>query len=261
MSSEPIYLEKQGDIAHLVLNRPEKLNALNQAIWQAIPELTQRIEADHDIKVVVVRGTSPRAFSAGADIAEFEQVHATPERAHAYEDMVREAYTALSLLDRPTIAMVSGICFGGGCALALSCDLRYADETARFCIPPARLGLVYTLYETKRLSDLVGPSKAKEMLMGAKIIEADEALQVGLATRLFSAESLEQETRAYAEQLCSLSQVTIRSVKKVVAEIEAGHCDDNDLTQALALNAFTQSDYREGRDAFLEKRTAQFTFR
>ena len=261
MSSEPIYLDKQGDIAQIVLNRPEKLNALNQEIWTAIPRLTQTIEADHDIKVVIVRGASPRAFSAGADIAEFETVHATPESAHGYENLVRDAYEALAALDRPTIAMVSGVCFGGGCALALSCDLRYADETARFCIPPARLGLVYTLQETKRLTDLVGPSKAKEMLMGAKIIEAEEALQVGLATRLFASDVLERETQAYADQLCSLSQFTIRAVKKVVSEIEAGHCDDNDVTQALALAAFTQADYREGRDAFLEKRTATFTYR
>ena len=244
-----------------MLNRPEKLNALNQEIWTAIPQLTQRIEADSDIKVVIVRGTSSRAFSAGADIAEFETVHATPESAYAYEDKVREAYLALSALDRPTIAMVSGICFGGGCALALSCDIRYADETARFCIPPARLGLVYTLQETKQLTDLVGPSKAKEMLMGAKIIEAEEALQIGLATRLFTSDALARETQAYAEQLCALSQYTIRSVKKVVSQIEAGHCDDNDVTQSLALGAFSQVDYQEGRDAFLEKRPATFTYR
>lgn len=124
------------------------------------------IEADRDIKVVIVRGATPVAFSAGADIAEFEEVHATTETAGQYDELIREAYHALHDLDRPTIAMISGICYGGGCALALSCDLRYADETAKFCIPPTRLGLVYTLLETKRLYDLVGPSRTKEMLMG-----------------------------------------------------------------------------------------------
>lgn len=143
MSTDPIYLEKQGEIAHLVLNRPEKRNALNRQIWETIPQLTHAIEVDRDIKVVIVRGATPIAFSAGADIAEFDEVHATPETAQAYDEMIREAYNAMALLDRPTIAMISGVCYGGGCALALTCDLRYADETATFCIPPrtARIGL------------------------------------------------------------------------------------------------------------------------
>jgi enoyl-CoA hydratase/carnithine racemase len=261
MRSEPIYCETHGEIAHIVLNRPEKRNALNRAIWESIPRVVEAIEADRDVKVVIVRGANRQAFSAGADIAEFEEVHATPESAHAYEEMIRRAYSTLAAIDRPTIAMVSGVCFGGGCALALNCDLRYADETARFCIPPARLGLVYTLQETKRLTDLVGPSKAKEMLMGARVIEAEEALQTGIVTRLFAAEVLERETRAFAVHLCTLSQFTIRAVKSVVAEIDQGECDDNARTQALALDAFTQPDYREGRDAFLEKRVARFTYR
>ncbi len=261
MSSDPIYLEKRGEIAHLVFNRPEKRNALNRRVWESIPQLARQIEADRDIKVVIVRGATPVAFSAGADIAEFDEVHATPETARKYDETIREAYNALYRLDRPTIAMISGVCFGGGCALALTCDLRYADETAKFCIPPARLGLVYTLLETKRLTDLVGPSKAKEMLMGARVIEAEEALQVGIATRLFGQDELERETQAFAEQLCGLSQVTIRAVKQVVAEIEQGTSDDNARTHALIADGFTKPDYLEGRDAFLAKRPAKFTYR
>jgi enoyl-CoA hydratase/carnithine racemase len=261
MRSEPIYHETHGEIAHIVLNRPGKRNALNRSIWESIPKIVEVIEADREAKVVVVRGATRQAFSAGADIAEFEDVHATPESAHAYEEMIRFAYCALAAMDRPTIAMVSGVCFGGGCALALTCDIRYVDETARFCSPPARLGLVYTLQETKRLTDLVGPAKAKEMLMGARVIEAEEALQTGIATRLFASETLERETLGFAEHLCSLSQFTIRAVKKIVAEIDQGESDDNARTQALALEAFTQPDYCEGRTAFLEKRAARFTYR
>lgn len=260
-STDPIYLEKHGDIAHLVLNRPAKRNALNRQVWESIPRLCKDIEADRDIKVVIVRGATPVAFSAGADIAEFDEVHATPDTARAYDELIREAYNALAELDRPTIAMISGVCYGGGCALALTCDLRYADETATFCIPPARLGLVYTLIETRRLTDLVGPSKAKEMLMGARVIEAAEAERAGIATRLFPQADLERETQAFAEQLCGLSQVTIRAVKKVVGEIEQGTCDDNDYTHALIADGFTKPDYLEGRDAFLAKRPAKFTYR
>lgn len=130
-----------------------------------------------------------------------------------------------------------------------------------FAFPPARLGLVYTLLETRRLTDLVGPSKAKEMLMGARVIEAEEAVQVGIATRLFRQDDLMRETQAFAEQLCRLSQVTIRAVKKVVGEIEQGACDDNEFTHELIADGFTEPDYLEGRDAFLAKRPAKFTYR
>ena len=168
MTDAPIYLDKQGEIAELVLNRPEKLNALNREIWTSIPRLIGQVADDPEIKVLILRGANADAFAAGADIGEFREVHATPESARTYHGEIRQAYDAIAHLDRPTIAMVQGICFGGGCAVALCCDIRYADETARFCIPPARLGLAYTLHETKRLSDLVGPSKAKEMLMGPR---------------------------------------------------------------------------------------------
>ena len=159
------------------------------------------------------------------------------------------------------IAQVAGYCFGGGCALALACDIRYADRTATFRIPPATLGVVYTLRETKRLADLVGPSKAKEMLMGAKIIEADEALSCGLVTRLFNADELEQETFAFAQNLCGLSQMTIRAVKTIVNEISGGETDENAVSRQLRAEAFEGPDYREGRDAFLEKRKPKFQYR
>ena len=156
--------------------------------------------------------------------------------------------------------MISGICFGGGCAIALCCDLRYADTTSRFCIPPAKLGIVYSLHETKRLTDLVGPSKAKEMLMGAKVIDAEEAERIGLVTRLFSPQKFEKETLEFAKQLSELSQFTIRSVKEIVAEILNGAHDETPNSKRLGASWFDGPDYREGRDAFLEKRQANFTW-
>ena len=198
MTLKPIFLNRDGEIAEMVLNRPDKHNALNQEIWRAIPGLIREVETDPALKVLIVRGVAAKAFAAGADIAEFPEVHATTESAIAYHGEIAQAFEAMNQMAKPTIAMISGICFGGGCALALTCDLRYADETARFCIPPAKLGIAYSLRESKRLTDVVGPSKAKEMLMGAKIIDASEAEQVGLVTRLFKSETLEAETRAFA---------------------------------------------------------------
>jgi enoyl-CoA hydratase/carnithine racemase len=182
MPQEPVYLTIEGVIAQLVLNRPDKHNALTRAMWAAIAEHAAAVAADPGVEVLVLRGATPAAFAAGADIGEFEEVFASTATARAYHGVVHAAYDAIAQLAKPTIAMVQGVCFGGGCALALCCDLRYADERATFCIPPARLGLAYSLTETKRLVDLVGPAKAKEMLMGARVIAAEEALRIGLAT-------------------------------------------------------------------------------
>ena len=261
MTDQPVYLETKGEIATLVLNRPDKHNALNEEIWRTIPALAAEVAGNSAIKVLILRGAGPEAFAAGADISEFAAVHATPERARDYHASIAAAYEAVAGLVKPTIAMVRGVCYGGGCALALTCDMRYADRTARFAIPPARLGLAYSLRETKRLADLVGPSKAKEMLMGAKALDAEEALQAGLATRLFDAPDLERETLAFAEELCSLSQYTIRAVKQTVGIIAAGATDDTEETRALSMGAFDKPDYHEGRDAFLEQRQPKFTYR
>jgi len=261
MSNDPIYLQKNGEIAEIVLNRPEKLNALNAEVWQGIIDLFGQAGADAAIKVVILRSSAPRAFAAGADISEFPIVHATAESAGAYHDKIRHAYDAIHALNKPTIAMIRGVCFGGGCAIALNCDLRYIDPTAHFCIPPARLGIAYSLMETKRLSDLIGPSRAKEMLMGAKVIQSDEALSNGLATRMFDADALEAETKDFAQQLCGLSQFTIRAVKTMVDEISEGATDETDTSHRLRAEGFVGADYIEGRSAFLEKRKASFTFR
>lgn len=260
MSERPIYLEKHGEVADIVLNRPDKLNALNKEVWEGVIELIGEIETDHEIKVVILRSSNERAFAAGADISEFPVVHATPESAQAYHGTIRRAYDAVANIDRPTIAMIQGVCFGGGCALSLCCDLRYADTTSRFCIPPAKLGIAYSLHETKRLMDLVGPSRAKEMLMGAKVIPAAEALQIGLATRLFEPDDLEQETRAFAANLASLSQFTIRAVKSTAHEILEGAVDETEASRVRSRQAFEGPDYKEGRSAFLEKRTPKFTY-
>jgi enoyl-CoA hydratase/carnithine racemase len=250
----------EGAIAQLVLNRPDKRNALRRSMWTAIPELVAEAAGHGDVKVLILRG-APGAFCAGADIAEFEEVFASPEAARAYHGVVHAAYDAIASLPKPTIALVQGVCFGGGCALSLCCDLRYADDSARFCIPPARLGLAYSLAETKRLVDLVGPAKAKEMLMGAHVVAADEALRIGLVTRLFAASELERETFAFARRLSELSQFTITATKQVVAEIMNGAIEETARTRALFDAQFDSPDYVEGRRAFLEKREPDFTRR
>jgi enoyl-CoA hydratase/carnithine racemase len=259
MAQEPVYLTIDGAIAQLILDRPDKRNALTRAMWAAIPEHAAAVAANPQIRVLVLRGATPEAFAAGADIAEFEEVFASTESAQAYQGVVHAAYDAIADLAKPTIAMVQGVCFGGGCALALCCDLRYADESATFCIPPARLGLAYSLAETRRLVEQVGPSKAKEMLMGARVIGADEALRIGLATRVFRAAELERETMAFSGRLCELSQFTIHVTKAVIRDILGGAVAETETSRTLFEEQFRSPDYIEGRKAFLEKRAPRFT--
>ena len=261
MQNNSVYLESQGEIATLVLNRPNKLNALNAEVLESITAYTAEVAQNSDIKVMILRGATAQVFSSGADISEFPKVHATPASREQFNHLFRSTLDGITALEKPVIAMIAGYCFGGGCALALSCDLRYADHTARFCIPPAKLGVAYTLHETKRLVDLVGPSKAKEMLMGAKVLTAEEALNSGLVTRLFDPEELARETSAFAEALCNLSQFTIRAVKTTVREIIAGAQDDTAISSELRAKAFENPDYFEGRDAFLQKRKPKFSYR
>ena len=259
MTTDFVELTKDGAVATLVLNRPNKRNAMNEAMWQAIADYTNDVASDLAIKVMIIRGADKTAFSAGADIGEFGRVHASPETADDYRNVVDAAYQAVAGLEKPTIAMIQGVCFGGGCALSLCCDLRYADPTSSFCIPPAKLGLVYSLQETKRLSDLVGPSKAKEMLMGAYVVEADEALRIGLATRLFKPSDLETETYQFAHGLTDLSQATIKAVKVMLGEITNGATADTDVSRQLIKAQFESADYIEGRNAFMEKRKPNFS--
>lgn len=258
MTDKPIEVVKDGPVATLILNRPDKRNALSEGMWLEIADQALALGSDPSIRVLVVRGVDETAFSAGADIGEFDRVHQSPKTAEAYRQVVDAAYEALAGLKQPTIAMIQGVCFGGGCALSLCCDLRYADQTASFCIPPARLGLIYSLKETKRLADLVGPSMAKEMLMGAYVVDAEEALRIGLATRLFEAADVEQETYNFAYRLAELSQSTIGAVKVMMDEILRGAAAETDLSRCLVEAQFDSADYIEGRRAFLEKRKPNF---
>jgi enoyl-CoA hydratase/carnithine racemase len=260
MTDRAIYLEKADHIGWLVLNQPGRLNALSQAMWLAIPELVDRAEQDPGIKVVVVRGADAKAFAAGADISEFGRVHADRASSKAYNDAVHVATRRLSRCAKPLLAMVQGPCVGGGCAIALSADMRLADPTARFGIPPAKLGLVYSLEDTKLLTDLVGPSRAKDMLFTGRLVGADEAFRIGLVDRLVAADAIEAETKALAAAIAEVSQYSVRAAKQIVRQILDGASADTPDTLKTFDDAFQGEDYSEGTRAFLEKRKPRFTF-
>ncbi|MFN0116481.1 MAG: enoyl-CoA hydratase-related protein [Paracoccaceae bacterium] len=247
-----------GRIARIAINAPERKNALTAAMWAALPGICARISADEGIRVVVLAASGGRAFSAGADIGEFAEVYATPEAAARYNAAVRAAQAALRSLDRPVIAEVGGACVGGGCGLALSCDLRFAGASARFGITPARLGIAYSWDDTAALVEKVGPGRAKDLLFSARLIGADEALRIGLVERVTPDAELSAAVLAYAGELAELSPASIRAAKAIVNRIAETDPQGREAVRAIWEAGFSGEDFREGRAAFLEARAPKF---
>ena len=260
MTDTPIYLEKDGELAWVVINRPDKLGALSQSMWEALPGIAAEIDSDRTIKVAIVRGSTEKAFSAGADISEFEALNADTALRDANRAAITGGLRAITGISKPTIAMVRGICMGGGCAVALTCDIRFASPEARLGIPPAKLGLAYTLEDMKQLVDVVGPSHAKSMMFTGRAVPAAEALAIGLVNAVHPLESIERETRDFAALIARNSQFSVRALKQIIGLISAGADAETEASWKLVMDAYDGEDYREGVAAFLGKRPARFTF-
>lgn len=259
-ADDALVLTGDGDVAVLTLNRPDKRNALTQAMWRALPQALATVEGDATIKVLVVTGAGD-AFAAGADIAEFETVYATRDSAAAYAAEIAEAMEALANLSKPTIAAIPGPCVGGGLGLALCCDIRMASDRAKLGITPGKLGLMYSLADTRRLVEAVGPPAAKDILYTGRILGSAEALGLHLIDAAYPPEELEAAVAAKAETIATASQWSARRTKAVIRRILDGQTQDDDTTRAWFLDSLEGEDFQEGRDAFLQKRTPAFPFR
>lgn len=229
-------------------------------MWRRLPELLSGLAADRGVKVLILRGVDASAFAAGADIDEFERLHETPAAALAFQKTYAHAMGALAGFPKPSIAMIQGPCVGAGCTIAAACDLRFADRSARFAITPARLGHVYRLEDTKRLIDLVGSARAKELLFTGRTIGAEEARDIGLIQQLCDAGELEPAVLQTARTIAEASQFSVRATKQIVAMIAAGNAAETEASSALFLRAMEGEDYHEGVRAFREKRKPRFTF-
>jgi enoyl-CoA hydratase/carnithine racemase len=256
--SDDLLVERDGAVATVVLNRPDSHNAITLQMYQAIPALFASLDTDESVKVVVVRGAGTKAFASGADISEFEEVRGNAESAKSYNQRVAAAERAIENVSKPTIALILGYCIGGGCGLALSCDLRFGDDRTRMAITPAKLGLVYSLESTKRLVDLVGPARTKWILMSGQQIGAEQAQRLGLLDELSTVEDLDKLAYDFAHLLTTRAQFSVRAAKKIVGRILSGQVVDDDATTELRNSSFDTEDYAEGVRAFLEKRTPRF---
>lgn len=246
-------LEIDGEVAHLLIDRLDKRNAFNMAMWEAMPDLLDEAEANSGLRALVIRSAEPGGgFCAGADIKELLANKDDPDWRAANQAAINRVQHKLARLNLPTVAFVEGDCIGGGCGLALACDLRLATGAARFGITPAKLGLVYPLHDVKLLTDLVGPGQAKRILFTGGLLDADEAVRIGLV------EMIVDETSPMIDALISASPHSIRESKKFVRRVLDGQAEDDAETLRIFAEAFTGADFLEGTTAFVEKRKPQF---
>lgn len=246
-----------GATGWITLNRPERRNSLNSDMWAAIPPVMKRLDEHADVRAIVIRGAGAQAFASGADISEFDQARNDALAAARYEQLNGEALAAVRGAAKPVIARIQGFCIGGGLAIALACDLRVADKTAVFALPPARLGLAYPLDGLRDLAAAIGPSAAKEMLFTARRLTAEEALRIGLIDRV--AEDVDAETGSLCADIAQGAPLSITHAKRALDFITGrpGHEDDAEIAWRAG-RCFDSEDYAEGRKAFAEKRKPVF---
>lgn len=254
--TDKLRLEIDAGIARLLIDRPEKRNALDQAMWEALPALVDRAMADADVRVLLLGSANPGPFCAGADIGEFATASTDAVWRARNQAAIRGTQLALARAPKPTVAFIDGDAVGGGCGIALACDVRIASPRARMGITPAKLGLVYPLHDTRLLVDLVGPAQAKRLLFSGMLIDAAEALRIGLVQVV--SEDLDAELNRFAAAIIAMSPASQRATKAIIRLIAQGAHDDDEESAAGFDAAFTGPDFHEGVTAFLEKRKPIF---
>jgi enoyl-CoA hydratase len=249
---------KDGAIAWITADNSARMNALTAAMWQAIPEAIAEAVDDPDVRVIILRGSGDKAFSAGADISEFETSR-TGDAAKTYDALNDAAFNALIECRKPTIAMIHGFCLGGGLGIALCCDMRIADDASQFAIPAAKLGIGYNARWMRPILAAVPAARAKELLFTGRRFRSADAQDMGLVSQLVPKGELETSVRVLAQEIAANAPLSVAAAKKVIDEL-ARHPEHPDMAalDAAVAACFESADYAEGRRAFLEKRKPEF---
>lgn len=255
--SDEILLYRDGSLATVVLNRPDRMNALNLASWRGLHDAFAQVSADAAVRCVVLRGAGAQAFAPGADIAEFDTDRATPEQAKAYDEVMRGALGRVRDCPFPTIAMIHGPCVGGGLELAAMCDLRLTGESGRFGVPISRISVVMAYPEIAAIQRLIGPARMMEILLEARIIDAHEALRWGLVQRIVADDALEAEVQATVKRITAGAPLVHAWHKRFVRRLGDGQpIEPTELDECYRF--LDTDDYREGLAAFKDKRKPVF---
>ncbi|PWT81756.1 MAG: enoyl-CoA hydratase [Blastocatellia bacterium] len=259
MSTIHATYESDGPLATLTFNRPEARNAMTWDMYQALVDTCDRVDDDPEIRVLILKGAGEKAFIAGTDIAQFTGFR-NPEDGINYEDRIDQVLDRLERVTKATIAQIQGVAAGGGCAIALTCDLRVATPESSFGIPVARtLGNCLSGATYGRLVDLLGPGPVKDMLLTGRFIPATEALGLGMVNRVEAAEDIERAVREYASRIAANAPLTVRATKEMIRRIMAARRLHPGADHDLVAMCYSSQDFREGVAAFLAKRRPKWT--
>ena len=255
MTAEIIF-ERRGALAVLTFNRPESRNAMTWAMYEGLVTACDAVDAEEELRVLILRGAGGKAFVAGTDIGQF-QTFRSPEDALEYERRMDRIIGRLEMVTKPTIAAIAGVAAGGGASIALACDLRYCTPESAIGVPIARtIGNCLSMANCARLVDLLGPARTKELIFRARLVPADEARHYGLVNEIVPADRLDERVQEVAREIAGYAPITLRVTKEAIRRLQvhrrAPECD------YLIAQAYMSADFREGVTAFLEKRKPVF---
>lgn len=252
-------VRKENGIGWMIFNQPEKRNAVSFDMWTAIPKIIADFEADPAVRVIILTGAGGKAFVSGADISEFEEKRSSEEAVAIYNAAGEGAREAINAATKPTIAMIRGVCVGGGVAVALTTDIRLCSSDSIFAVPAARLGLGYGYAGLRKLVEIVGPAFAKEIFFTANKFSAEDARIMGLVNRVVPVDEFETYVRDFAAKIVENAPLTVKAAKMAAnAAAKDESARDMAAIDAAVDACFKSEDYIEGRRAFMEKRRAQF---
>lgn len=262
MNEARIDVQCDGGVCRIVINQPAKLNAMNFDMWSALPAALARAEQDPAIRIITLEGAGDKAFCAGADISQFGDKRTGAEATRAYDAAVAAGMKAVQNASKPTLALIRGICFGGGLMLALACDIRLVQQGSRFRLPAGRLGLGYGFSNVQLMVQKIGMSAAADILLTARILDADEALRTHIATAIWPEHEFRDASAHYVERMAHNAPLTMAAIKRSLIELSRAESERNlAAVNALVEQCFSSEDYREGQAAFREKRDPVFTGR
>jgi enoyl-CoA hydratase/carnithine racemase len=259
-TTDKMLARKDGRVGTMIFNNPERHNAVSLDMWQAASRILDDFARDDEVRVVVLTGAGGKAFVSGADISKFADERSTREAVEKYGVAVERFYSTVYAFPKPTIAAIQGYCIGGGLGLAVTCDLRFCTQGSRFALPAAKLGLGYGFNGLERFINTIGPTHTKDIFFSARQFGADEALKMGIVSRVLPEGELEAFVKEYAATVAANAPLTVGAIKQITTEVLKPESErDRARAADLVARCFASQDYIEGRTAFMEKRKPNFT--
>ena len=250
---------REGAVATVLFSNLPKMNAMTFDMWTAVPKVLAELDADPSVRVIVVAGDGDKAFISGADISQFEKLRGTAEAQAAYNKAVEAAYLAPIVCSKPVVAKLRGICIGGGLGFAAACDIRIASDNTIFRMPAARLGLGYSPSGVKRFMNVLGAANTLDIFVSARKFDAKEAQRMGFVSQVHPVAELDAKVAEYVKMIAENAPLTVAAAKFAVVQ-GLKDAADRDMATAIKMvqTCFASEDHKEGRKAFMEKRTPNF---